>query len=121
MMNAELLITREEAERALKVKSEFLATDSDKIRSPMNGIMGMNHLLLESGLDEEPQDDTETVQHCGQVLIKTIHDYLDYSKMEAGKLQLNESVFELRSIIDGTIRIAQGNADSTKDSHSIQP
>jgi signal transduction histidine kinase/ligand-binding sensor domain-containing protein/DNA-binding response OmpR family regulator len=91
---------REEAEKANQAKSIFLATMSHEIRTPMNGVIGMASLLGETTLTEEQREYTETIISCGDSLINVINDVLDFSKIESGKLDLEEEDFDLRRTLE---------------------
>lgn len=108
--NTELELAKDEALRALHVKSEFLSTVSHEIRTPMNGMLGMNFLLLKTQLSDEQRDYAETVKHCGEVLLKTINNILDLSKMEAGKLQLHHHPFNFKETLQDALKVTDGNA-----------
>jgi signal transduction histidine kinase len=108
--NTELELAKDEALRALHVKSEFLSTVSHEIRTPMNGMLGMNFLLLNTQLNDEQRDYAETVKHCGEVLLKTINDILDLSKMEAGKLKLHQHPFKFKETLRDALKVTEGNA-----------
>src|SRR5207245_1743489 len=103
-MNTELSVAKEKAEEAGRLKGEFLANMSHQIRTPMNGIIGMTELALETRLDREQSEYLQTVKSSAAALLGVINDILDFSKIEAGKLALDPEDFELRPMVESVVR-----------------
>lgn len=102
--NIELGATQQRAIDASRLKSEFLANMSHEIRTPMNGVLGFTQLLQKSNLDNDQRDYVETIDKSAKSLLGIINDVLDVSKIEAGKLIIDSSGFDLRECVADTLQ-----------------
>ncbi len=99
-----LVLARHRAEAADRAKSVFLANMSHEIRTPLNGFLGMAELLLETKLSAEQREYVETMRYCGTSLLDTINHILDYSRIEAGMMELQEAPVDLRRVVEEVVR-----------------
>lgn len=101
----ELRLAKDAAEAASVAKSQFLANMSHEIRTPMNGVLGMTELLLATPLTDKQRHMAHTVQQSAASLLRVINDILDYSKIEAGMLQLEHTDVDLSHLFDDAVRL----------------
>jgi len=111
LTDIELKKAKEAAEESLKVKNEFLANMSHEIRTPLNAVIGFTDLLLETELTSEQKLHLETMRNSGEILLSLINDILDLSKLESGKLEIEEIPFNLYKKVDEVVKLMKIKAD----------
>ncbi|HSF96097.1 MAG TPA: ATP-binding protein, partial [Thermohalobaculum sp.] len=109
---ADLARARDAAQKADRGKGTFLATVSHELRTPLNGMLGMTQTLLQSDLNPEQKAQVEVIAESGKALNALLTDILDFSKLEAGKLSIQPAEDNLRSIIDGLLRLYAPTAEN---------
>lgn len=104
---ADLLKAKEEAEAGTRSKSDFLSTMSHEVRTPLNGVIGMTHLLLEEELTEKQKSYVEILRFSAENLLVIVNDILDYNKIEAGKIELLHEPLNLPALLQKLVNSFQ--------------
>jgi CheY-like chemotaxis protein/nitrogen-specific signal transduction histidine kinase len=107
----ELTRARDTAVHASRLKSEFLASVSHEIRSSMNGIVGMTSLLLDSELNADQREYADTVRRSADFLLEIINGILDFSRIEAGKIEIETVSFDIRAVLQDVMESVAERAD----------
>ena len=105
-----LAIANEEVQQASKAKSEFLATMSHEVRTPLNGVLGIVSLMKDTNLTREQEDYVETIRHSGETLLAMLNDILDFSKIEAGHMDIEKVPFDLSQTVKSVFNLMMSRA-----------
>jgi signal transduction histidine kinase/CheY-like chemotaxis protein len=119
-LERELSEAKQAAEAAMMAKGEFLATMSHEIRTPLNGIIPLLDILLSTRLAEDQREYLTTALQSAQQLLRIVDDILDYSKLEANKLELETVGLNLRDLLDGIMRLMETPAEAKHLRLSLQ-
>lgn len=101
--NAELMIAKENAEKASVVKAQFLSTITHELRTPMYAVTGLTHLLLSENPTEEQKKHLDSLKFSGEYLLSLINNILDLNKLEADKVEVEQATFNLRKRVDDVL------------------
>ncbi len=108
--NAELAVARDHAEAATRTKTRFLANISHEFRTPLNGVIATAGLLQESNLDPAHSEMVETIRQSGELLLATVNDILDFSRIETGQIELENRSFSLRNCLEEVVDLLAAKA-----------
>lgn len=108
--NEELTIMNKKAREASRIKDEFLATMSHELRTPLNAVIGTSHLLLQEDPKKEQLENLNTLHFSAENLLFLVNDILDYSKIEAGKIEFEEMDFSLKKLVSSLCTAMEYNA-----------
>ncbi|HET9483193.1 MAG TPA: histidine kinase dimerization/phospho-acceptor domain-containing protein, partial [Xanthomonadales bacterium] len=111
-MERELVAAKQEAEAAMLAKGEFLATMSHEIRTPLNGIIPLLDIVLSGELEKQQREYVATAYQSARQLLGIVDDILDYSKIEAQKLELETVGLNLRELVEGVTRLLGRSAEA---------
>ena len=112
---------RERAEAADRAKSDLLAVVSHELRTPMGAVISMSELLLNGPLDPTQRHYAETLQQSAKSLLTVLNDILDYSKLEAGRFELDRAVFDLHELVRSVGSAISGRARSGCSARALRP
>jgi PAS domain S-box-containing protein len=107
----ELLRAKKEAERAAKAKAQLLSVMSHEIRTPMNAVIGLSHILLDDGPREDQVENLKVLKTSAENLLNLLNSILDYSKMDAGKILLDETDFSMQDLVHGVVNTLKIKAE----------
>jgi signal transduction histidine kinase/ActR/RegA family two-component response regulator len=110
--NADLVAARDAAERTLATRSAFLAAVSHEVRTPMSGILGVTDLLLQCPLDPQQREHVDLIRRSGEAILVMTNDVLDFSKLDANKMQLEHIDLDVVRVVEETLSLMRPRADA---------
>ncbi|MBT8468554.1 MAG: response regulator, partial [Deltaproteobacteria bacterium] len=100
------------AERASQAKTHLLANVSHEVRTPMNGVLGLSALLLDTDLDEKQKKMITAIRESADALVGIVDEILDFSQLQKGQVELDDAPFDMRTVIDGVVDLMQPRAEA---------